>query len=308
MAGPHQEQHERVARLADPSPGRRALVGNSDLNWLSSDRRLVNYHFSESGVEIDDLSDDSSRVSDAVRATRLRGPVGVGEGQGVNDYDGVPVGGQLPLPGNGVRLRPSRTGRCTRRQRSPSARAPGRRRPRCAPHQASCRWPEGAASDGCSRNSILVRFSRGCRGVMDGTPSQCAGASIRWLCHAACCSCGGLGTHGSADGVRGHCPVGDPGPAVAGRGRPPGLNQPTSGTVSVYPAPGEGEASLDDLAIAVSATAEIGVDPTGEFRVRLSPGVYIVTADMVGGHACEPQRVEVRAGRYTEVTIICSIR
>lgn len=91
-------------------------------------------------------------------------------------------------------------------------------------------------------------------------------------------------------------------------GRPPGLNQPTSGTVSVYPAPGEGEASLDDLAIAVSATAEIGVDPTGEFRVRLSPGVYIVTADMVGGHACEPQRVEVRAGRYTEVTIICSIR
>jgi hypothetical protein len=91
-------------------------------------------------------------------------------------------------------------------------------------------------------------------------------------------------------------------------GRPPGLNQPTRGSVTVYPVTGEGEVSLDDLAIAVGAIAEIEVEASGEFRVRLSPGVYIVTARMVGGHACQSQRVEVGAGRYTEVTIVCSIR
>ena len=78
-------------------------------------------------------------------------------------------------------------------------------------------------------NSTLVMFSRGSRGTVTGrgTPSQCAGASIRWLCHAAYCGCGGLGTDDSADGVRRRFLVGDPGPAVAGRRAAPG-SQPAN--------------------------------------------------------------------------------
>ena len=81
----------------------------------------------------------------------------------------------------------------------------------------------------------------------------------------------------------------------------PGLAQPSAGTVVVYPA--EGEGSLGNQPIGVEPFAELAVDMTGEFRIGLPPGTYMLAAQVVGGYAWLMQPVEVNAGEYTPITI-----
>ena len=85
----------------------------------------------------------------------------------------------------------------------------------------------------------------------------------------------------------------------------PGLDQPTAGTVLVYPARAEGEAPLVNQPVGVEPFAELAVDATGEFRISLPPGTYLLAAQMVGGYAWSMQRVEVNPGKYTPITITC---
>jgi hypothetical protein len=88
----------------------------------------------------------------------------------------------------------------------------------------------------------------------------------------------------------------------------PGLDQPTAGTVSVYPATAEGEEPLLNQPVGVEPIAELAVDSTGEFRISLPPGTYLVAAQMGGGYAWWTQWVEVDPGGYTPITITCYIR
>ena len=88
----------------------------------------------------------------------------------------------------------------------------------------------------------------------------------------------------------------------------PGLDQATAGTVSVYPAMADGEVPLVSQPPGAETIAEAAVDSTGEFLISLPPGMYLLAADMVGGHACEAQGVEVNPGRYAAITITCYIR
>jgi hypothetical protein len=88
----------------------------------------------------------------------------------------------------------------------------------------------------------------------------------------------------------------------------PGLDQATAGTVSVYPATAEGEGPLLNQPVGVESIAELAVDSTGEFRISLPPGTYLLAARMVGGRAWETQWVEVNPGGYTPITITCYIR
>jgi hypothetical protein len=99
-------------------------------------------------------------------------------------------------------------------------------------------------------------------------------------------------------------------------GRGPGLDQPTAGTVSVYPATAEGEEPLLNQPVGVEPIAELAVDSTGEFRISLPPGTYLLAAQMVGGYTWWTvggytwwtQWVEVNPGGYTPITITCYIR
>lgn len=86
------------------------------------------------------------------------------------------------------------------------------------------------------------------------------------------------------------------------------LDQPTAGTVTVYPATAEDEGPLLNQPVGVEPIAELAVDSTGEFRISLPPGMYLLAADMVGGHACEAQGVEVNPRRYAAITVTCYIR
>ena len=91
-------------------------------------------------------------------------------------------------------------------------------------------------------------------------------------------------------------------------GRYPGLDQPTAGKVSVYPATAEGEGTLLSQPVGVEPIAELAVGSTGEFRISLPPGTYLLAAQMVGGYAWWTQWVEVNPGGYTPITITCYIR
>lgn len=106
---------------------------------------------------------------------------------------------------------------------------------------------------------------------------------------------------------------GDDGPSrvegilwVAG-GPPPGLDQPTAGIVWVYPDTAGSVTSPIGRPLSEPIT-ESAVDSTGEFVIHLPPGTYVLAADMVGGHVCESQVVEVGEGGCTPVTITCHIR
>ena len=85
----------------------------------------------------------------------------------------------------------------------------------------------------------------------------------------------------------------------------PGLDRATAGTVLVYPATAEGEGPLGNQPIGLEPFAELAVDLTGEFRISLPPGTYLLAAQVVDGHAWSTQRVEVKPGEYTPITITC---
>jgi hypothetical protein len=90
-------------------------------------------------------------------------------------------------------------------------------------------------------------------------------------------------------------------------GPAPGFDRPTAGTVMVYPDAGEGDGWLIVELPGVEPVAKSGVDSTGEFHLDLPSGAYLLTAVFVGGYPCGAQRVEVKAGRYTEATVTCPI-
>ena len=74
------------------------------------------------------------------------------------------------------------------------------------------------------------------------------------------------------------------------------------------PARAEGEGTLLSQPVGVEPIAELAVDSTGEFRISLPPGTYLLAAQMVGGYAWWTQWVEVNPGGYTPITITCYIR
>ncbi len=124
---------------------------------------------------------------------------------------------------------------------------------------------------------------------------------------------GALGAELDLTGLPSAC-GGDEGPSrvegilwVVG-GRHPGLDQPTAGIVWVYPDTADSEAPPVGRPLGAEPITESAVDSTGEFVIHLPPGTYVLAADMVGGHACEPQVVEVGEGRCASVTITCHIR
>ena len=75
----------------------------------------------------------------------------------------------------------------------------------------------------------------------------------------------------------------------------------------MYPDTGEGDGWLIVELPGVEPVARLGVDSTGEFHMDLPSGAYLLTAVFVGGYPCGAQRVEVEAGRYTEVIVTCPI-
>jgi hypothetical protein len=83
----------------------------------------------------------------------------------------------------------------------------------------------------------------------------------------------------------------------------PGVDHATAGTVLVYPA--EDEFPVVNQPVGVEPFAELGVDATGEFRISLPPGTYMLAARTVSGYAWSMQRVEVNPGEYTPMTITC---
>ena len=85
----------------------------------------------------------------------------------------------------------------------------------------------------------------------------------------------------------------------------PGVDQPTAGTVLVYPATAEREFPVVNQPVGVEPFAELAVDATGEFRINLPPGTYMLAARTVSGHAWSMQLVEVNPGEYTPMTITC---
>ena len=91
-------------------------------------------------------------------------------------------------------------------------------------------------------------------------------------------------------------------------GPAPGVDRPTAGTVTVYPDAGEGDGQLIVELTGVEPVARFGTDSTGEFRVDVPPGTYLLTAVFVQGYPCLAQRVEVEAGQYPDITITCPIR
>jgi hypothetical protein len=90
-------------------------------------------------------------------------------------------------------------------------------------------------------------------------------------------------------------------------GPAPGFDRPTAGTVTVYPDTGEGDGQLIVELIGVEPVARFGTDSTGEFRIDLPPGTYLLTAVFVQGHPCSAQRVEVEVGQYPVITVTCPI-
>lgn len=86
----------------------------------------------------------------------------------------------------------------------------------------------------------------------------------------------------------------------SGGGPAGGLGGPLSGTVTVS-AHNSGRSAI---------TAPI--DATGEFRVRLAPGRYTLTAIAPRERPCHagptpPQRAVVAAGRLTRVKLVCPV-
>ena len=90
-------------------------------------------------------------------------------------------------------------------------------------------------------------------------------------------------------------------------GPAPGFDRPTAGTVTVYPDTGEGEGQLIVELTGGEPVARFGTDSTGEFRIDLPPGTYLLTAVFVQGYPCSAQRVEVEAGQYPDITVTCPI-
>jgi hypothetical protein len=90
----------------------------------------------------------------------------------------------------------------------------------------------------------------------------------------------------------------------------PGVNQATAGTVVVYPAGAElvypaGAESPPVPPLGLDPFAELAVDATGEFRISLAPGTYLLAAKAVGGYVWATQLVEVNPGQFTSITITC---
>jgi len=75
----------------------------------------------------------------------------------------------------------------------------------------------------------------------------------------------------------------------------------------VYPDAGEGEGWLIVELTGVEPLARAGTSSTGEFRIDLPPGTYLLAAVFVQGYPCLAQRVEIKAGQYTAVTVTCPI-
>ena len=73
--------------------------------------------------------------------------------------------------------------------------------------------------------------------------------------------------------------------------------------------PGEGAAvtvtkeGSEDLGASAPVVARTTTDPDGDFRVRLTPGTYVVTAD--AGMSCEPVTTRVTSGADSKVDIEC---
>ena len=85
----------------------------------------------------------------------------------------------------------------------------------------------------------------------------------------------------------------------------PGVDQATAGTVLVYPAPAEDVLPVVNQPVGVEPFAELAVDATGEFRISLPPGTYMLAARTVSGYAWSMQLVEVNPGEHTPITITC---
>jgi hypothetical protein len=117
-----------------------------------------------------------------------------------------------------------------------------------------------------------------------------------WFVFALLAACGGQAAPSGVEGVLRQ--VGGPAP---------GFDRATAGTVTVYPDTGEGDGSLIVELTGVEPVARGGASSTGEFRIDLPAGTYLLAAVFVQGYPCLAQRVEVKAGQYTAVTVTCPI-
>ena len=117
-----------------------------------------------------------------------------------------------------------------------------------------------------------------------------------WFVLASLSACGGQAAPSRVAGVLRQ--VGGPAP---------GFDRPTAGTLTVYPDAGEGEGWLIVELTGVEPLARAGTSSTGEFRIDLPPGTYLLAAVFVQGYPCLAQRVEIKAGQYTAVTVTCPI-
>lgn len=90
-------------------------------------------------------------------------------------------------------------------------------------------------------------------------------------------------------------------------GPAPGFDRPTAGTVTLYPDTGEGAGQLIVELTRVEPVARLGTASTGEFRIGVPPGTYLLTAVFVQGYPCLAQRLEVEVGQYLRITVTCPI-
>jgi hypothetical protein len=88
-------------------------------------------------------------------------------------------------------------------------------------------------------------------------------------------------------------------------GPAPGFTWRTAGTVWVYPDTGESEGLLIAELPSAEPLAKFGAGSSGEFSGDLPPGTYLLTAVRSQGYPCVAQRIQVKVGQYTRVTVDC---
>ncbi len=90
-------------------------------------------------------------------------------------------------------------------------------------------------------------------------------------------------------------------------GPAPGFTWPTAGTLWAYPDTVESEGFLLGELPGVEPLAKFGANSSGEFSGDLPPGTYLLTAVASQGISCMAQRIQVKAGQYTRVTVACPV-